>query len=194
MKQAVQDRVQWLGPVAALLVFGVAAVVLHRELAHFRVADVLAYLRMIPRRAVVAALLLTLASYWLLGFYDLLGQRYTRKFVAYGRTLLAAFVAYAFGHNLALAGFTAAAVRLRMYGASGLTAIQVATLSAFCSATSMLGLATLAGTSLLFEPGQIAATLHLDVRVPIAIGAVLLTVIGVYFAWAALAQIGRAHV
>jgi phosphatidylglycerol lysyltransferase len=188
VKQALADRVQWLGPVAALLVFGVAAVVLHRELAHFHVGDVLAYLRMIPRHAVVVALLLTLTSYWLLGFYDLLGQRYARKFVSYGRTLLAAFVAYAFGHNLALAGFTAAAVRLRMYGASGLTAIQVATLSAFCSATSMLGLATLASVSLLFEPRQIAAALHLDVRVPFALGAVLFVVVATYFAWAAFAR------
>ena len=188
MKQALAERVHWLGPIAALLVFGVAAFVLHRELAQFHVADVLAYLRMIPRHAVVAALLLTLVSYWLLGFYDLLGQRYTGKFVAYGRTLLAAFVAYAFGHNLALAGFTAAAVRLRMYGASGLTALQVATMSAFCSATSMLGLATLASASLLFEPGQIAAALHLDVRVPVALGAVLFAAVASYFAWAAFAR------
>ncbi len=188
MKQALAERVHWLGPIAALLVFVVAAFVLHRELAHFHVADVLEYLRMIPRRAVVVALLLTLVSYWLLGFYDVLGQRYTGKFVAYGRTLLAAFVAYAFGHNLALAGFTAAAVRLRMYGASGLTALEVATMSAFCSATSMLGLATLASASLLYEPGQIAAALHLDVRVPVALGAVLFTAIASYFGWAAFAR------
>jgi phosphatidylglycerol lysyltransferase len=188
VKQALSDRVQWLGPIAGLLVFGVAAVVLHREFSQFKVADVLAYLGAIPRAYVAGALALTVASYWWLGFYDVLAQRYARKFVPYGRTVLAAFVAYAFGHNLALAGFTAAAVRLRLYGASGLTAIEVATVSAFCSLTSMLGLATLASTSLLFEPQQIATALHIDARLPVALGAVLFAVVFTYFVWAAFAR------
>ena len=188
MKQAFADRVQWLGPIAALLVFGVAAVVLHSTLSKFKVADVLAYLGAIPRSAVVAGLLLTVVSYWWLGFYDVLAQRYARKPVAYGRTVLAAFVAYAFGHNLALAGFTAAAVRLRLYGASGLTAIEIATVSAFCSATSMIGLATLASASLLLQPLQIATALHIDARLPVALGAVLFAVVFTYFVWAAFAR------
>ncbi|HVY67008.1 MAG TPA: bifunctional lysylphosphatidylglycerol flippase/synthetase MprF [Gammaproteobacteria bacterium] len=188
MKQALADRVQWLGPIAGLLVFGVAAVVLHKELAQFHLGDVLAYLATIPRHAVVLALGLTVVSYWLLAFYDVLAQRYTRKIVAYSRTVLAAFVAYAFGHNLALAGFTAAAVRLRLYGASGLTAIEVATVSAFCSATSMLGLATLASASLLFQPRQIANALHVSVHLPVALGALLFAIVFTYFVWAAFAR------
>ena len=188
MKQALADRVQWLGPIAGLVVFGVAAIVLHREFSEFKVADVLAYLGAIPRASVAGALALTVVSYWWLGFYDVLAQRYARKVVAYGRTVLAAFVAYAFGHNLALAGFTAAAVRLRLYGASGLSAIEVATVSAFCSITSMLGLALLASMSLLFEPRQIALALHIDRRLPVALGAVLFAIVFTYFVWAAFAR------
>ncbi|MEO8466776.1 MAG: bifunctional lysylphosphatidylglycerol flippase/synthetase MprF [Gammaproteobacteria bacterium] len=188
MKQALADRVQWLGPIAGLVVFGVAALVLHHEFSNFKLSDVLAYLGVIPRVAVVGALALTCVSYWWLGFYDALAQRYTRKIVPYGRTVLAAFVAYAFGHNLALAGFTAAAVRLRVYGASGLTALEVATVSAFCSATSMLGLATLASVSLLFQPRQIANALHISVHLPVALGAVLFAIVFTYFVWAAFAS------
>jgi len=188
VKQALADRVQWLGPIAALLVFGVAAVVLHRELSQFKAGDVIAYLGAIPRVSVVGALALTVVSYWWLGFYDALAQRYARKAIAYGRTVLAAFVAYAFGHNLALAGFTAAAVRLRLYGASGLTAIEVATVSAFCSVTSMLGLALLASVSLLFEPRHIAEALHISRRLPVALGAVLFAIVFTYFVWAAFAR------
>mgnify|MGYP003349964697 CR=1 FL=1 len=156
MKQGTGDRVQWLGPIAALLVVGVAAAVLRKEIAEFHVGAVLEYLGAIPRTAVVSALVLTFVSYWWLAFYDVLAQRYMRKVMPYGRTVLAAFVAYAFGHNMALAGFTAAAVRLRLYGATGLSALEIATLSGFCSVTSMLGLALLASSSLLFEPRQIA--------------------------------------
>jgi phosphatidylglycerol lysyltransferase len=188
VKQGIGDRVQWLGPIAALLVFGVAAVVLRREIAEFKVGAVLEYLAAIPRAAVVGGLVLTLVSYWWLAFYDVLAQRYMRKFMPYGRTVLAAFVAYAFGHNLALAGFTAAAVRLRLYGASGLSAIEIATLSGFCSVTSMLGLALLASTSLLFEPRQIAEALHIDRHLPVALGALLFAIVFTYFVWAAFAR------
>ena len=188
MKQFFADRVQWLGPIAGLVVFGVAAVVLHHEFSEFKFAAVVEYLGAIPRIAVVGGLALTAVSYWWLGFYDVLAQRYTRKIVPYGRTVLAAFVAYAFGHNLALAGFTAAAVRLRVYGSSGLTALEVATVSAFCSFTSMLGLATLASLSLLFQPRQIADALHLSVHIPVALGAVLFALVFTYFVWAAFAS------
>jgi len=188
VKQFFADRVQWLGPIAGLLVFGVAAIVLHHEFSEFKFAAVVEYLGAIPRIAVAGALALTAVSYWWLGFYDVLAQRYTRKVVAYGRTVLAAFIAYAFGHNLALAGFTAAAVRLRVYGSSGLTALEVATVSAFCSLTSMLGLATLASVSLLFQPRQIAEALHVDARLPVALGAVLFAIVFTYFVWAAFAR------
>jgi len=74
VKQTLSDRVQWLGPIAGLLVFGVAALVLHRELSQFKVADVVAYLGAIPRASVVGALTLTVVSYWWLGFYDALAR------------------------------------------------------------------------------------------------------------------------
>jgi uncharacterized membrane protein YbhN (UPF0104 family) len=146
------ERLRWLKPIAALLVFGLAALVLYRGFGRIHVREVVKSLQAIPARSVGLALLLTCASYWLLGFYDVLALRYARKAVPYGRALFTAFIAYAFGHNLTLAGFTGAAVRLRLYATRGLTAIDVATVSGFCSLTSMLGLAALAGVSLLLEP------------------------------------------
>ena len=51
------------------------------------------------------------ASYWLLGFYDVLALRYVRQAIPYGRTLFTAFVSYAFGHNLGVATLTGSAIR-----------------------------------------------------------------------------------
>ena len=99
-------RLRWLGPLASLLVFGVVAFVLHRELAHLHRREILEELRQTPRAHVLVALAFTALSYWLLGFYDFLALRYLRKSVAYSRTLLTSFIANAFGHNLGLAAFT----------------------------------------------------------------------------------------
>ena len=126
----------WIGPIAALAVFSGVAFVLHREMAHLHLRDVFKELRGIPVTDVGAALLITALSYWTLSFYDLLGLRYLRKSMPYARMVFTSFIAYAFGHNLGLAAFTGAAIRLRLYASAGLTAIDVVTVQGFCSLTS----------------------------------------------------------
>ena len=169
-------------------VFAGAAFVLYRVLAHIRIREVVASFRAIPARLIGLALLLTCVSYWLLGFYDVLALRYARKQVAYTRALFTAFIAYAFGHNFTLAGVTGAAVRLRLYSARGLTAIDVATVSGFCSLTSMLGLGALAGVSLLLEPNATAVALHFRHTEALLIGAVLVLVVLSYLYWASFVR------
>ena len=80
-----EDRVlwRWLGPLAALLVFGIVVLILHREFAHLHLKDVLAHLHSIPRRQILAALLFTTLSYWLLTTYEVLALRYLRRVIPY---------------------------------------------------------------------------------------------------------------
>lgn len=182
------ERLRWLKPLAALLVFGVAAFVLHRELERFHMREVLLHLRAIPTAAIGLSLALTVASYWLLGFYDVLGLRYVRKAVPYGRVMLTAFIAYAFGHNLALAGFTGAAVRVRLYATHGLTAIDAATVSGFCSLTSLLGIGLLAGFSLLLESAQISAATGLGPTAALLLGVTLVGGVLAYVGWASFGR------
>src|SRR5688572_2284939 len=99
---------RWIGPLAALAVFGAVAWVLHRELAHLHLRDIFRELRGIPVREIGIALALTAASYWVLTCYDFLALRYLRKRLPYARTVFTSFIAYAFGHNLGLAAFTGA--------------------------------------------------------------------------------------
>src|SRR6202050_1677765 len=153
---------RWIGPLASLLVFTVVALVLHRELAHLHTREVLEELRQTPRMHVLIALAFTASSYWLRGFYDLLGLHYIGKAWSYPRVVMTSFIANAFGHNLGLAAFTGGAVRFRLYASAGLTAIDVATVQGFCSLTIGIGLATLGGLSLTLEPAHTAAVLHLD--------------------------------
>jgi phosphatidylglycerol lysyltransferase len=182
------ERLRWLKPFAPLLVFGFAAVVLHRGLARFDLREVLAHSAAIPYSTIGVALLLTALSYWLIGFYDVLALRYVRKSIPYRRALFTAFIAYAFGHNLTLAGFTGAAVRLRLYAASEITGIQVAGLSAFCSFTAVLGLAALAGVALVIAPEATSTALRMPAGQAMAIGALVCALVAGYVLWAALAR------
>src|SRR3984885_4492722 len=152
-------------------------------LEHFRFSNVLAHLRAIPAASIAAAIACTAASYWLLGFYDVLALRYLGKPLSYARTVFTAFIAYSFGHNFGIAAFTGGAVRYRLYSSQGLNAADVATVAGFCAVTSAIGLGALAGVSFLFAPHQGVNPSHLNRHIVQALGAVLLALIGAYALW-----------
>jgi phosphatidylglycerol lysyltransferase len=179
---------RWVGPLAALLVFAAVALILHHQLAQLHVKRVFAHLHAIPRRQILAALGFTAASYWLLSSYEVLALRYLRRAMPYTRILFTSFIAYSFGHTLGFAAFTGAAIRFRLYATAGVTAIDVATISAFCSLSLGIGLATVTGLSLFFAPEHAAQILRLHHNWSLLAGLVLLGAVAAYAAWAALAR------
>jgi phosphatidylglycerol lysyltransferase len=183
-----RSRWRWVGPLAALLVFATVVLILHHQLAHLHVRNVLEHLHTIPRRQVLTALGFTAASYWLLSNYDMLALVYLRRRIAYPRVLFTSFIAYSFGHTLGFSAFTGAAIRFRLYATAGVSAIEVATISAFCSLSLGIGLATITGLSLFFSPLHAAQILHLHHNWALVAGAVLLAAVAAYAAWATLAR------
>ncbi len=179
---------RWAGPLAALVVFAGVGLVLHHQLAQLHVSRVFEHLHSIPRRQVLAALGFTAASYWLLSTYEVLAFAYLRRALPYRRIVFTSFIAYSFGHTLGFTAFTGAAIRFRLYSAAGVTAVEVATVSAFCSLSLAIGLATVSGVSLLLSPAQAAAVLRLHHNWSLLAGAVLLVAVGVYALWACLAR------
>jgi phosphatidylglycerol lysyltransferase len=174
---------RWLLPGITLLIFALVALGLRHELAQFRFSNVLAALRAIPRAALLGAVLCTALSYWLLGYYDVLALRYLGKLVPYGRVLFTSFIAYAFGHNFGIAAFTGGAVRYRLYSSVGLSAADVATVSAFCGVTTAIGLGVLAGVSFTVAPLQGAHAVHIHHAIVFGLGVLLLVLVGLYAAW-----------
>ena len=183
-----RSRWRWVGPIAALLVFAVVVLILHHQLAHLHVRNVFAHLHAIPQRQVLAALGFTAASYWLLSNYDVLALAYLRRTIPYPRILFTSFIAYSFGHTLGFSAFTGAAIRFRLYATAGVSAIDVATISAFCSLSLGIGLATIAGLSLYLSPTHAAQILHLHHNWSLVAGTVLLGAVAAYAAWATLAR------
>jgi phosphatidylglycerol lysyltransferase len=179
---------RWVGPLAALIVFTAVVFVLHRELAQLHVRRVWAHLHAIPGQSILVALGCTAASYWLLSFYDLLALRYLRKSINYARILFTSFIAYSFGHTLGFAAFTGAAIRFRLYASAGITAIDVATISAFSSLSIGIGLAAIAGFSFLIGPTHTITVLHLHRGLSLAVGASLLAAIAAYALWCSFAR------
>lgn len=178
----------WIGPLAALLVFGAVGYVLHGELARLHFDRVFAHLESIPRRHVLGALATTAVSYWVLSGYDLLALRYLRKRLRYGQILFTSFIACSFGHTLGFAAFTGGAIRFRLYASAGVTAVEVATIAAFASLSIGIGLATLAGISLFLSPAQSAAVLHFGHSLTFLVGALLLSAVAAYALWSALSR------
>jgi len=179
---------RWAGPLAALLVFAGVGLLLHHELAQLHVSRVFAHLHSIPRRQVLVALGFTAASYWLLSTYEVLAFAYLRRAIPYTRVVFTSFIAYSFGHTLGFTAFTGAAIRFRLYSTAGVTAVEVATVSAFCSLSLGIGLATVSGLSLLLSPAHAAAVLRLHHNWSLLVGAALLVVVGAYALWACLAR------
>jgi len=177
-----------VGPLAALAVFTLVVLVLHHELAHLHVKRVLAYLHAIPRRQVLAALGFTALSYWLLSTYEVLALAYLRRVIPYTRIVFNAFIAYSFSHTLGFSAFTQTAIRLRLYASAGISAIDVATLSAFCSVSFGIGLATVTGVSLLLSPAHAAMLLHVRQGWAILVGTLLLAAVCGYALWACFAR------
>ncbi|MFO1400931.1 MAG: bifunctional lysylphosphatidylglycerol flippase/synthetase MprF [Steroidobacteraceae bacterium] len=177
---------RWLLPGVSLAIFAAVVAFAHRELAGFRLEQVLTQLRALALPAVGAALAGTALSYWLLGFYDVLALRYLERPVPYRRALFTAFIAYAFGHNLGVAAFTSSAVRYRLYSAVGLGAADVAAVAAFCAVTTAIGLAALAGVAFLAEPDLAGALWHLHAGAVRLAGVGLLAAIAAYALWSFL--------
>ena len=179
---------RWAGPLAALVIFTAVAVILHRQFAHLHIKSVFAHLHAIPRRQVLAALTFTALSYWLLSTYEVLALAYLRRAIPYGRIVFTSFIAYSFGHTLGFSAFTGAAIRFRLYASAGLSAIDVATISAFCSLSLGIGLATVSGVSLFLSPSHTASVLRLHHNWSILVGALLLAAVFAYALWACLAR------
>src|SRR5246500_760445 len=157
-------------------------------MAHLHMRDVWAHLHAIPRKHVVAAFFFTAASYWLLSTYEVLALHYLRKQIAYSRIVFTSFIAYSFGHTLGFAAFTGAAIRFRLYASAGLGAIDVATLTGFCSLSFGIGLATVSGLSLLLAPSNAATMLRLHHSWSLLVGTALLGAVSAYALWACLAR------
>jgi len=163
-----------IAPALGACLFGLALWVLHRELASFRLEDVLQHLRAIPRAAVASAVALTVIGYVVLTGYDLLAFRWIRNPLSPLKVAFASFIGFVFSHNVGLSFFGGSAVRYRILSSFGVTAGDIARVITFNLFTFWLGFLSLGGAALAFEPIPVPRSLHAVVATSRPIGIALL--------------------
>ncbi len=94
------------------------------------------------------ALGLTVASYLLLTFYDLLAQRLVGISVPLAVTMRASFTSYALSHTLGFGALTGGSARLRIYGAAGVPTATVARIVVIAGVAFWLGVGMASGIAM----------------------------------------------
>ena len=150
--------------VLTMLTLGVWAA--YKQLHGHSFSDVWANFKSIPPWRVAAALGLTAANYAVLTVYDRMGLNYIQKPLPWRKIVPTSFMAYALGHALGLPAVTAAGVRMRYYGAEGLTPGDVAKVVAFTTVTFLGGLLLLATVIFAAYPPPWPADLHIPAWMP----------------------------
>lgn len=152
---------RWLLSLLSLGVLVLALGWLQHELAQLHPADLRRAFAALPPLALLAALGATVLSYAALALGDALALRLIGRPLPWRRVAATAFMATAVGHNLGFALLSAGAVRLRLYGAWGLSAGDVAAVTGQASLRLGLGLLAAGGLVLLLAPAALSATLGL---------------------------------
>jgi len=171
-----------VAPIFALLVFTAAVVILHHNLKQYHLKDILRDLHEIKGSRMMLALALTFLSYLLLSFYDKLALRYIKKPLAYRNIALTSFISYAFANNTgSLSIIASGGARYRLYGAWGLSGLEIGKVIVFCTTTFVLGFLTLGGTMFLFASHPLSfAVLHLQSISLKGLGTIFISLTGLY--------------
>ncbi|HIK09215.1 MAG TPA: UPF0104 family protein [Oscillatoriaceae cyanobacterium M33_DOE_052] len=170
-----------LGSLLSILLFILCLWVLARELHGFEFREVLDYLASLPKHRLYAALGLTALSYWVMTWYDVLALLYIRRQLPYFKIAFAAFIAYAVSNTVGLTIFTGGAIRYRLYSKWGLSAFQIAQITAFGSLTFWLGSCALGGLVFPQRPAEISGMLGLHFLSINYLGIILGVIVISYF-------------
>lgn len=142
----------------------------------------------VPTSGYLLAALSALMAYAALAWYDRIALIHLNRCQEISWPFIAScsFVTYALGHNIGASVLSGGLVRLRAYGASGLSAIEVAILVTLCSFTFVYGTVLLMGIVFVVHPdivqplGDLIPILALPAPLVQAIGAVMLALCALY--------------
>jgi phosphatidylglycerol lysyltransferase len=166
----------------AVAVFALAVVLVDRVLGKYQWKEVAAHLYATSPRALLEAAVLTVCSYLMLTFYDLLGVRNAGARLRWRTVATASFTAYAVAHNVGFSALAGGSVRYRIYSNAGLTGMQIAQVIAFCTLTFALGSILLGGLSMIMQPVQAGWVMHVSPNLARVVGSAMMLVVIVYVA------------
>jgi phosphatidylglycerol lysyltransferase len=139
--------------------FGLAALgffALHGLLKEVHLSDLRTAVRALSLWQIAASIALTIVSYILLTFYDVLALNIIGKPLPYRVAGLASFTSYTLSHNLGLSLLTGGSARYRIYSANGLTGGDIARVIATASMTFWAGVIVMAAAAMATRSSSIS--------------------------------------
>ena len=162
-----------LPPLIAVLLCGVLFGAL-RTCRSFDLGAVWDVILGLPPRLLLEAVLATVASYAALVLRDALGLREAGARPGWQTLLVGAVGAVAVGNAVGFGAVTGAAVRYRVYGAAGVTAMQVARITLLTNICFTLGLLALGGAGAILAAPALAPALGLRPGLLAGLGGLML--------------------
>jgi glycosyltransferase 2 family protein len=185
-----------LGVVVSIAVAAAAVFALIHALKKVDFEKVVEVVRDTNPSLIALALLLVVASYCSLTFYDLFALRTIgRADVPYRIAALASFTSYPIAHGIGATALIAPVIRYRIYSRHGLGVFDVANISFLTGLTFWLGNLTALGLSVLWEPSSIDVIDFLPQQGNRLLAVVLLAGIVAFLVWSWLStgSIGTAR-
>ncbi|MEP6908349.1 MAG: lysylphosphatidylglycerol synthase domain-containing protein [Pseudoxanthomonas sp.] len=145
--------------------------------------QVVAAVRGMSADTLALAVLATAISYVALSGYDHSSLRYVGASVPYRIIAQTSFIAYALTNTIGLGVFTGGAVRMRLYGASGVEAGQISRAIAFNAIAFGLGISTVGALGLLWDAQVLAPLVHVPAWLLSACACMALIAIGALLVW-----------
>jgi glycosyltransferase 2 family protein len=165
----------------AFVLLGAAAYILWREFHEIRPAQIAGAISAWGWDSILTALGLSATSFLLMGFVEWMGLRWAGARIAVRSALAGSFIASAIAHTLGANLIVSGAVRARYYAKHGVSLRQVAATTLFHGFSFTVGIATVAGLSLLLAGSRdIAAVTRIANPVADWLGALLLLSVSGY--------------
>lgn len=150
---------RWLWPAIGVLVAGGALYLFYDAVRHYDADEILAALRGLSVADLLVATALGAACFVVLAFSERLALAYAGHRLPFRRAAVTAFAAVGIGHGIGFGPLSSGAVRLRMYGRTGMGLPALGRMLAFLGVTVTMGLAVMAGLALLAQPALVRDTL-----------------------------------
>lgn len=148
---------QLIGPIAGLIVLGLAAFALQRLSQEVTLAQVIAAVHATPTSTLIGAALFTALSYVILVGYDWLALDHLGYRLPLRTVANASFTSFTMSHTLGMTVLTGGTVRYRIYTRVGVKPLDVVLIIALCGWTFWLGIIMAAGIGLTIDPGIAAS-------------------------------------
>ncbi len=164
----------------SVLLFCVAIWAIYQQLHQYSLKEMAQSVAAIRANYIFAAIALMVLNYGVITGYDTLAIHYIRQSLPYRKIALVAILSTVISNNIGFAVLANSLIRYRFYSRWGISALQIAGISAFCNLSYGLGQMTLSGLVFLLEPLKIPIVLPVPFNSIHLIGVVCLTIVTIY--------------